>query len=131
VAAVNAGGTSALSGEASATPHSSAATNVTSQVRVSVSGFVYNRRTGRYHSTVSIYNQSQQTVAGPVQLVVEDLPSGATLYNRSGITGGNPYVTVDGVSSIRAGQWAQVRIEVQAPASAHISFTPAVYSGTF
>ena len=43
---------------------------------------------------VTVQNVTQQTIAGPVQLVLKNLTAGATLSNASGTTGGNPYITI-------------------------------------
>jgi fibronectin type 3 domain-containing protein len=129
VAAVNAGGTSPLSNEASATPV--AAVNVTSQVKITASGFTFNRTTKTYNSNVTIRNQTQQAIAGPIQLVLTNLPAGITLFNRTGTTGTSPFITLPGVSTLAAGQSATVKIEVQAASAGQITYTAAVYSGVF
>ncbi len=128
VAAVNAGGTSPLSNEASATPDP---VNVTGLVRVTSSSFVFNGTTNRFSGTVTVHSQSQKPIAGPLQLVLTNLPAGVTVYNPTGSAGGNPYITIPGVVTLAPGQSASVAVQFAGPSSAHITFTPEVLSGAF
>ena len=130
VAAVNGAGVGPLSSEASAKPASSGATNVTSLVKVTSTSFQYRASTKTYNSTVTVQNQTQQPIAGPVQLVLTSLPSGITLSNASGTTGGNEYITI-ATQALGAGNSAVVTIRIKAGSAAQIQYTPAVYSGTF
>jgi hypothetical protein len=129
VAAVNASGTSAMSNEASAKP-AAVAVNVTSSVKITATAFVLNRNTRTYNSTVTVQNATQQSIAGPLQLVLTGLPAGVTLANAAGTTGGSPYITVTS-GSLAAGKSASVKIQVSATSASSITYTPQVYSGTF
>jgi cellulose 1,4-beta-cellobiosidase len=128
VAAVNSVGTSPMSNEASAKPLS-AAVDVTASVKISATAFTYSKPAKAYVSTVTVQNLTQQTIAGPLELVLNNLTAGVTLSNASGTTGGNPYITITS-NALAAGRSVSVKLHVQA-SSAQISYTPAVYSGTF
>jgi len=132
VAAVNAGGTSGMSNEASATPKAppSGPVNVTSSVSIRTTRFAYNRRTGTYNGTMTITNQTAKAIPGPLEAVLTNLPAGVTLFNLSGTTNGSPFITVPGVGSLGAGRSATVTLEFKNPSSGSITFTTTVYSGT-
>ena len=104
--------------------------NVTSLVKVTSTAFAFNKTTKTYHSTVTVLNQSKQKIAGPLQLVLTNLPAGVTLTTASGTTGGNPYVTVT-TQALAASHSASVKIQIQAGSASQISYTAQVYSGTF
>jgi fibronectin type 3 domain-containing protein len=127
--AVNSSGTSAMSNEASAKPVA-VATNVTSLVRITSTSFTYSKSSKTYNSTVTVQNTTQQSIAGPLELVLTNLPAGITLANASGTTGGSPYITITG-GALAPGRSASVKIQVQASSASQISYTPAVYSGVF
>ena len=107
-----------------------AATNVTSLLKITSTSFVFNKTAGWYHSTVTVENASQQSIAGPLQLVLSNLPAGVTLFNATGTTGGSPYITISS-QALAAGHSASVKIEIQAASASAISYTPVVYSGSF
>jgi hypothetical protein len=125
VAAVNSAGVSPLSNEASAKP---AAADVTSMFKITSTAFQLSG--GTYNSKVTVQNTSGHVVAGPLQLVLTNLPAGVTLANATGTTGGNPYITLVG-SSLSAGKMAAVTIKLQASSPSQLSYQAAVYSGTF
>ena len=104
------------------------ATDVTSQVQVSSSGFLLNRAAHTYNGTVTIINSSSQTIAGPISLVLRNLPSGVSLVDGTGETNGNPYIVVPGVTSLTPGQQATVTVAFSNPANTMITFMPAVWS---
>jgi hypothetical protein len=73
--------------------------DVTSQVKVTRTGFRYNRATQRYVQTVTVQNLSNCRLAGPVSLALDNLSSGAVLSNRTGTTSamppaGSPYINL-------------------------------------
>jgi hypothetical protein len=108
----------------------SGATNVTNLLKITASGFVFNQTTKKYQSTVTVRNQSQQSIPGPLQLVLTNLPAGVMLANASGTAGGSPYLTIS-TRALAAGRSASVKIVIQAASASQISYTPVVYSGTF
>jgi hypothetical protein len=104
--------------------------NVTSQVKITSTPFQYKSSTKTYNSTVTVQNQTQQSIAGPLQLVVNNLPSGVAMANATGTTGGSPYITITS-QSLAAGRSASVTIRMNASSASQISYTAQVYSGTF
>jgi fibronectin type 3 domain-containing protein len=133
VAAVNAAGASGMSNEASATPQAppSGPVNVTSSVSIHTTAFKHNVRANLYTATMTITNKSTKAIAGPLEVVLTQLPVGVTLFNLSGAENGSPYITVPGVHSLAAGHAAAVLLEFKGPATTRIAFVPAVYSGSF
>lgn len=66
---------------------------------VSRGGYVYNRTAKAYDQTITVVNNSPNAIAGPINLVVDNLSAGAALANPAGATTnyaplGAPYVTV-------------------------------------
>ncbi|MGH8593310.1 MAG: PKD domain-containing protein [Gammaproteobacteria bacterium] len=70
--------------------------DVSAQVAVTRSGFVYNRTSQTYDTTVTLENISQSAVTGPISLVVSSItPSSVSLANALGtMPDGKPYVDV-------------------------------------
>ncbi|MCC8998926.1 MAG: hypothetical protein LM522_05420, partial [Candidatus Contendobacter sp.] len=71
----------------------------TAPVSVTRGGVLYNRATKRYEQTLTVTNTSGSAVAGPIDLVLDNLSSNATLANASGTTScttpaPSPYITV-------------------------------------
>jgi hypothetical protein len=62
-------------------------------VRVTQSGFSFNRRTNKYTQTATVTNMLTAATANPVYIEVANLPAGATLTDSLGdAADGNPYV---------------------------------------
>ena len=110
------------------------AADVTSQIKVTFGGFTLNPVTGRYSQTVTLTNNSANTISSPISLVLDNLSTNATLYNQTGITdgleppSGSPYVNVSS-SNLAAG--GSVSFALQFTDSAHtaITYTTRVLSG--
>jgi predicted extracellular nuclease len=100
--------------------------DVTTAVKVTSTGYIYNRATRLYSSTVTLKNISDTTISGPLQLVLANLPAGVTAPNASGTNNGKPYYTLN-VPTFAPGQTATITINLSSPAS----YTPTVYSGAF
>ena len=132
VAAVNSGGTSGMSNEASATPNAppSGPVNVTNRVSIRTTTFLYSSKTGTFNGTMTITNRSTQPIQGPLEAVLTNLPAGVTLFNLSGTTNGAPFINVPVASSLRVGRSATVTLEFKNPSSGPLTFTPTVYSGS-
>ncbi|MBK7952650.1 MAG: hypothetical protein IPK02_01035 [Candidatus Accumulibacter sp.] len=66
------------------------------QVQVNRSGFLYNRQTDTFDTTVTIHNTGTMPLAAPMRLVLESVkPVSVSLYNIYGKTAlGKPYVEV-------------------------------------
>jgi hypothetical protein len=87
-------------------PSGACGADVTSQVQITRTGFRYNHSTGLFALIGSITNTSGSPIAGPISLVVDNLPASATLYGISGATlcaapQGSPYIDI---GNIAAGQ---------------------------
>ncbi|WP_343731908.1 putative Ig domain-containing protein [Duganella sp.] len=68
--------------------------DVSASVRMQQSGLTMNRFTQKYSGTVTITNNTQQTIKGPLQFTLENLTAGVTLDNASGSKDGAPYITL-------------------------------------
>jgi hypothetical protein len=101
--------------------------NDTSSVSISSTGFVYNRIKHTGSATITIKNTGGQTLAGPLQLVLSNLPAGVTAANSTGAWGGNPYWTAT-ASSLGAGASVSVTITLSYSAGTNVTSTPTVYS---
>ena len=79
------------------------ARNVTSQVRVSKSGLVYNRATQLFGGTITVTNTGTTNLIGTLEFEVTGLPAGVTLANASGIAqDGNPYISINLANAVLA-----------------------------
>lgn len=103
---------------------------VTGQVATSKSGLTYKRKTQTYEGSISITNTSANALPGPLQVVLDNLTSGVTLVNATGIFGDDPYIaSVPG--GLAPGAAVVVPVSFSNPARAGISYTVRVYSGMF
>jgi cysteine-rich repeat protein len=106
------------------------ATDATSAVSLTRSGFRLNRVTGRYVQSVRITNVSGASLDGPFALVIDNLPAGMTLFNQDGTTScalpaGSPFVEVlAGIDGILVpGESAVFLLEFVNPANQRIEYT--------
>jgi len=100
------------------------------------SGFRLNRATGRYVQTVTLKNNGQAPVIGPVAYLLFNLSVNATLFNSTGTTSaivpaGTPYVTVDiGVgNTLNSGDTATITLQFTNPTNQGITYDSRVRSG--
>lgn len=93
------------------------------------SGLTLNRTTGKYTGSLILSNTSGEPLTGPFQVRFDGLAAGVVLDNASGSQSGAPYITVN--ASIAAGARVTVPVVFTKPASAVISYTNKVFSGTF
>jgi len=105
-------------------------TDVTASARIVLGGLVADRFSGKYSGRINITNTSGKPLAGPLHLVLNGLPGGVTLDNRSGMRGGAPFVTLP-QGSIAPG--ATVTISTTFSNPGKLTFTPApqLVSGSF
>ena len=103
--------------------------DVTSQVSVAETGYVQNRATGIWSSTLTVTNKAG-AINGPIQLVLTNLSSNATMVNNTGIRNGAPYITVS-AGALAPGASASVLIEFKNSTNGFITFTPVIHSGTY
>jgi uncharacterized repeat protein (TIGR01451 family) len=93
-------------------------------------GPIYNRASRLYFVTVTITNTGSTTIAAPIELVFNGLPSGITLSNAAGTAPNNsPYMTI--ASAIAAGASASVTAEFSNPSNVLIPISITAYSGAF
>ncbi|HEX9174225.1 MAG TPA: ExeM/NucH family extracellular endonuclease [Telluria sp.] len=104
--------------------------DVTSSVQFVKSGLTMNRLTGKYTGSVTITNTSASALAGPLRLVLEGLPAGVTLDNKSGDFNGAPYITLQ-AGTIAAGASVSVSTIYSNPSKTTIVSTPKLFSGSF
>jgi hypothetical protein len=103
--------------------------DVTANVRIMQSGLTLNRTTGMYNGIVSFTNVSNAAIGGTLLLRLDALTAGVTLYNRTGVQGGSPTITLP-VSSLAPGESVSVTTTFQNPNRAIIGYTPKLYAGT-
>ena len=110
------------------------ATNVSSQVLVSRSGFRLSRATNRFEQTVSIKNTTAAAIAGPLVLAFDNLSANASLYTPAGVTScaspASPFLNVIAQGSALApGQTVTIPAAFLNPTQAAISYATRVLSG--
>ena len=105
-------------------------TEVTGSVKIAPGALVYNRITGKFSGSVAFTNTSGAPLAGPLHYVLQGLPAGVTLDNKSGDFNGAPYVNLPG-SGLAAGASVSVSLTFTNPSRTNITFTSKLYSGTF
>jgi hypothetical protein len=105
-------------------------TDVTSSVKIAPGALTYNRVTGKFAGSVAFTNTSGAPLAGPLRFVLQGLPAGVTLDNKSGDFNGAPYVTLPG-SGLAMGATVNVSLTFTNPSRTNITFTSKLYSGTF
>jgi hypothetical protein len=75
-------------------------------------------------------NTSGAALTGPFQLVLNNLTTGVTLDNATGIRDGAPYITVAG-TSIAAGASVTVPLTYSNPGKVAIGYTNSIFIGSF
>lgn len=88
----------------------------------------------QFLQTLTVTNTSGSAVAGPINIVLQGLPSTATLTNASGTTGctssGSPFITVVAANgSLAAGQSASIQLDFRDPSLGGFTYTTAVTAG--
>ncbi len=102
-----------------------------SQVSTTGSGLGYSRVSKLFIGTLTITNDSDSTITGLFQLVLDSLQSNVTLSNETGTFGGWPYITVPNATSLEPGQSASVTVRFSNPTDEILNYSPVVYSGSF
>lgn len=112
------------------------ATDVSSEVTVTRSGYVLNLATGRYSQNVTVTNSSANTISGPISLVLDNLSGNASLFNATGTTSfatpaGSPYITQFlTTGNLAPGQTVSFSLQFTDPTRAAITYTTRVLAGT-
>lgn len=104
--------------------------DVTSSVRVTSTGFIYNRVKKQGTATMTIKNIGGAGISGPIQLVLSGLPAGSTAANAAGTFNGNPYWTAS-AGSLAPGSSVTVAVTFSYAVGLSFNSTPTVYSGNF
>jgi predicted extracellular nuclease len=105
-------------------------TDVSGSFKIAQSGYTVNRITNKYAGKVTFTNTSAAAVNGPMQFVLQGLPAGVTLDNKSGNKDGAPYMTLSS-ASVAPGESVSVNVTFSNPNKLVISYTPKLYTGTF
>ncbi len=66
-------------------------TDISSQVSVTSSDFVYSRATGKYSGKLTLTNTGATAISGQVAVTLNNLTTGVTLANATGTNNGFPY----------------------------------------
>ena len=108
------------------------ATDVSSSVSVTRSGYSYNPLSRRYAQTVTLKNNSGSPIAGPISLALDGLTANATLFNSGGTTAcavplGSPYVTVAG--PLAPGSSASIVLQFTDPTKTGFNYSTRVLAG--
>ena len=105
--------------------------DMTSQIRVRVSGPNFNRFTGVYTETLTLTNTGSTSIAAPLQIVLTGLTPGVTLTDATGTTpDDNPYITTN--TTLAAGASITFTLTFKKSSfSLYINYTPNFYSGNF
>lgn len=113
------------------------ATDVSSQVSITRSGFVYNRTTKMFVQNVTVKNVGSTTLSGPISLVLDSLSSDATLFNATGATSavppaGSPYVNLTLATSgtLAPSGSTTVPLQFNDPTSQGITYNTRVLAGS-
>ncbi|HEX8603897.1 MAG TPA: polysaccharide lyase family 1 protein [Pseudoduganella sp.] len=104
--------------------------DVTPGVALQRSGLTWNRITGKYGASITLTNKGAAALAGPLQLVLGQLPAGVTLDNATGMRDGAPYITLE-ANAIAPGASVTVPLTYSNPGKVAISYTNAVFVGLF
>jgi hypothetical protein len=88
----------------------------------------------QFLQTLTVTNNSGSAIAGPINIVIQGLPSTVTLTNASGTTGctssGSPFMTVVPANgSLAAGQSASIQLDFRDPSLGGFTYTTAVTAG--
>ena len=113
-----------------------AATNTTAQMTITRGSLVYQRPSGHYTQLVTITNNSNATIAGPISLSLDGLTDAASLASARGTTSytattGSYYQNADNnPGSIAPGQQATFKLDFADPTGARINYTARILTGT-
>jgi len=107
-----------------------AATNVSGQVKVSTTAYMYNRISKMTTTQMTITNTGSTTIYGPIETVLTNMSAGWTLLNPTGTNNGSPYLTVS-AGPIAPGASVSVQLQINYTGTTAITFIPVTYSGSF
>lgn len=104
--------------------------DVTASVAITRSGITLGRVGGKYSGTVTVKNTSGAAITGPLHLVLQGLPSGVTLDNKSGMVDGAPYLTLAN-TTLAPGASVTVTTTFTNPSKIGIGYNAKLLSGSF
>jgi hypothetical protein len=112
------------------------AANITPQVQVTLGGFRQNLVTRRWQQTVTLRNNTQSSIFGPVAFVLDNLSANATVLNPAGATTcaepfGRPFflAPIGNTNFFAAGSSVSLNLEFTTTAAGAITYTPRVIAG--
>jgi hypothetical protein len=97
-------------------------TNISSQVSVTSSGLVYSRATKIYSGTLTITNTGATTINGTIAAILNNLSTGVTLTNATGMNNGFPYI--GSVVSLSPGASTTLPLKISNPTNQPIHYVP-------
>ena len=108
------------------------ATDVTASIAITYGGITFNPTTRQSVQRLMLTNKSTSTITGPISFVLDQLPSGVTLYNPSGTTdlmlpSGSPYMNVN--INLPAGQSITMQPQFTNPGNVPIAYRARVLAG--
>ena len=98
--------------------------DISNQVNMVTSGFVYNRATKVYSGSMTITNTSGAPLTGPFAMWLEYLTGGVTLTNATGSFDGYPHIDPSAPTTLGTGESFSIPLKFSNPANAKINFTP-------
>lgn len=117
-----------VSGSAAKQAPASTQTDVTASFSLLRSGLTLNRVTNKYTGTITLRNTTAAPLAGPFQLVFNNLTPGVTLDNASGVRAGMPFISV-GSASIAPGATVTVPLIYSNPSNVGIGYNNTLFAG--
>jgi hypothetical protein len=88
---------------------------------VTSTGLVYSRVTRTFNGTVTVTNNTNAPVSGPIYVLLESLPAGVTLTDGTTVAGYPAVLATSG--TLNPGQSASAPVSFSDPSSAAITFT--------
>jgi len=102
--------------------------DISSQVSVTTSDFIYSRATRLYTCTMTITNSGSTTINGSLATVLDNLPAGVTLTDATGATGsGSPYISTSSAVILAPGASTNLMLKFSNPSNQSIAFSPETY----
>jgi hypothetical protein len=112
------------------------AANITPQIQVTLGGFRQNLITRRWQQTVTLSNNTQSSIFGPVAFVLDNLSANATVLNPAGTTTcaepfGRPFflAPIGNTNFFAAGSSVSLNLEFTTTTAGAITYTPRVIAG--
>jgi hypothetical protein len=100
--------------------------DISAQVSVTTDNFVYSRATKLYTGILTVTNNGTTDLSGNVDVVLNDLTTGVTLANATGLYQATPYVAAS-TTGLPAGASITVPVSFTNPTNVKINFTPATF----